>query len=36
MTAIMRPPEKRLPKRRKVKVIGLVISSMTLIGVRPT
>ena len=33
MTAIMRPPENKLPKRRKVKVMGFVISSITLMGV---
>ena len=33
MTEIIRTPEKMLPKSRKVSVIGLVISSMMLIGV---
>ena len=33
MTAIISTPEKMLPKSRNVSVIGLVISSMMLIGV---
>ena len=33
MTATISTPEKMLPKSRNVSVIGLVISSMMLIGV---
>ena len=35
-TTMIRPPEKRLPKRRSVSVMGLVTSSMRLIGVKPS
>ena len=34
ITETIRTPEKMLPKSRKVSVIGLVISSMMLIGVK--